>query len=78
MNKVTLVNTPDGNWEMVYVNGERVIQNEMITAWTLLKQLEQYLPVGESECKELTFDACNKFDYEFPKSLTGFAIEDFR
>jgi hypothetical protein len=78
--EITLISTPDGEWEMLFFDDELEIDGHSIWSTHLLRLLNQYLPetITKIEIKELTWDALEKYDYEFPKFLSVFNEEDFK
>jgi hypothetical protein len=77
-NVVTFIQTPDGNLDALYVNGSHVTESELITGNQLINLLEDYLPIAQMENKELTWDACNRLEYQLPTKLKDYQEDDFR
>ncbi|MGG3890248.1 hypothetical protein [Metabacillus fastidiosus] len=77
--EVTFVTTPDGEWEMLFINGELEKDGHSIYTPHLLGSLKEHLPatITKIEVKELTWDALNRYDYEFPIHLVDYNEEDF-
>lgn len=76
--QITFIQTPDGNLDILYINGKKEVHSELITGSGLIRFLEDYLPIKQMETKELTWDACNRLEYEFPDDLSEYHHDDFR
>lgn len=77
-NVVTFIQTPDGNLDILYVNGSKVADSELITGSQLIGYLQNHTPVAKMENKELTWEACNRMEYQFPLQLEEFKDGDFK
>jgi hypothetical protein len=77
--EITLVSTADGEWEMLFFDNELEHDGHSIYSTDLLRLMNQYLPetITKIEIKELTWEAMEKYDCEFPKFLSVFDEEDF-
>lgn len=77
--KLTLISTPDGEWEMLFIDNELHMNGHSIYTGHLLYELKKLLPIEikEIEVKELTWEALEKYDYQFPHKLSSFDDEDF-
>lgn len=77
-NVATFIQTPDGNLDILYVNGNKVADSELITGSQLMNYLQNYVPVTKMENKELTWEACNRLEYQFPDKLEEFKEKDLK
>lgn len=77
-NVVTFVQTPDGNLDILYVNGNQIADSELITGSGLIGYLQDYLPITQMETRELTWEAVNRLEYQLPKKLADYQEDDFR
>lgn len=76
-NQAILISTPDGNWEMLYINGKSVYSDDNLYAGTLLRMLKDHLPISNIEVKELSWECCNGLDWEFPNDFSEYSESDF-
>lgn len=76
--RIVLVETPDGNSEMIYINGGLSQSSDMLYSTHWINIINTYTSFDQVIQKELTWDAANKYWEEgFPTNFEKYNESDF-